>query len=131
VSTSLGLSENKNILLINKTTPDTKITVDNDQIFRVFMNLCRNALQAITNKGTITVQNTVEDDKIIFDVIDNGPGIPEKIKLNLFQPFKSGSNGGAGLGLAISKEIITAHSGTLELLKSNTEGSTFRIILPN
>ena len=47
-----------------------------------------------------------------------------------FQPFKTGCRGGIGLGLAISKEIITAAGGTLDLLKSDAKGSTFRIILP-
>ena len=130
VSTSLGLLENSHIRLINKIQPKFEISADNDQIFRVFMNLCRNAIQAIVNAGTITVQSSMEDDKVLIDVIDSGPGIPDKIKDNLFQPFKTGSQGGAGLGLAISREIITAHGGKLELLESNTKGSSFRITLP-
>ncbi len=130
VSTSLGLMENGHIRLINKIPPEFEISADNDQIFRVFMNLCRNAIQAIVNVGTITVQSFTEDDKVLIDVIDSGPGIPDKIKDNLFQPFKTGSQGGAGLGLAISREIIAAHGGKLELLESSAKGSTFRITLP-
>jgi len=130
VSTSLGLIENSNIQLINKITPDFEMNVDNDQIFRVFMNICRNAVQAIKDKGSITVSNTLEENNVIIDIIDSGPGIPEKIKKNLFEPFKSGSQGGVGLGLAISKEIIIAHGGTLELIESNDKGSIFRITLP-
>ncbi|MBT5185447.1 MAG: HAMP domain-containing histidine kinase [Kordiimonadaceae bacterium] len=130
VSTSLGLLDNSNIKLINKITPGFEINVDNDQIFRVFMNICRNAVQAIIDKGHITVRNTLEDNMVLIDITDTGPGIPDKIKQNLFEPFKSGSNGGAGLGLAISKEIIIAHGGTLELIESNDKGSTFRITLP-
>ncbi len=94
------------------------------------MNICRNAVQAIGETGNITVNCVQSEDKITIDIIDDALGIPEKIKENLFQPFKTGSRGGTGLGLAISKEIVTGHGGTLELLESSTDGSTFRIVLP-
>ncbi|MEZ5758394.1 MAG: HAMP domain-containing sensor histidine kinase [Emcibacteraceae bacterium] len=130
VSTSLGLLDNENITLHNKIKKDQKLKADNDQIFRVFMNICRNAVQAIGESGKITIESFIENDKIIIDISDDALGIPEKIKENLFQPFKSGSSGGTGLGLAISREMIEAHGGTLDLLKSDPNGSTFRITLP-
>jgi hypothetical protein len=130
VSTSLGLMEDSNVQLINNIKANFHINADNDQIFRVIMNICRNALQAIPDKGTITVDSKCEDDNLIIDIFDDGPGIPEKIRENLFQPFKSGSKGGSGLGLAISREIIKAHGGTLDLIDSGSDGSKFRIILP-
>ena len=130
VSTSLGLLDNERVKLINDVNPDQKLKADNDQIFRVMMNICRNAVQAIGETGTITIKSFIKDDTITIDIADDALGIPEKIKENLFQPFKSGSRGGTGLGLAISKEIINAHGGTLDLLKSDPEGSIFRIVLP-
>jgi len=130
VSTSLGLLDNDNIKLDNKVALEQKLKADNDQIFRVLMNICRNAVQAIGESGNINVESSISDDQITIDISDDALGIPEKIKENLFQPFKSGSRGGAGLGMAISREIITAHAGTLDLLKSDAEGSIFRIILP-
>jgi len=130
VSTSLGLLENDSIKLNNGIANDQKIKADNDQLFRVLMNINRNAIQAIGESGNITVTGTVQNDYITIDVSDDALGIPEKIKENLFQPFKTGSRGGTGLGLAISKEIITAHGGTLDLLKSDAKGSTFLILLP-
>ena len=130
VSTSLGLLDDSEIILHNNVKEGQKLTADNDQVFRVLMNICRNAVQAIGENGNITVNCSQSEDKITIDVIDDALGIPEKIKENLFQPFKTGSRGGTGLGLAISKEIITAHGGTLELLESSTDGSTFRIVLP-
>jgi signal transduction histidine kinase len=131
VTVSLGLLDGGNIKLVNNLGTRMTVIADNDQLFRVFMNLCRNALQALGAKGTITINGHKEDDKLIIDICDNGQGIPEKIKENIFQPFKSNTKGGTGLGLAISREIIKAHGGTLELLKSDTEGSIFRIILPH
>lgn len=130
VTTSLGLFENDSIKLQNNIAVDQKIKADNDQLFRVLMNICRNAVQAIGETGNITVNGIVENNQITVDISDDALGIPEKIKENLFQPFKTGSRGGTGLGLAISKEIITAHGGTLELLESDASGTTFRIILP-
>lgn len=130
VTTSLGLYENDNIKLQNNIATEQKIKADNDQLFRVLMNICRNAVQAIGETGNIVVNGLVENGHITMDIADDALGIPEKIKENLFQPFKTGSRGGTGLGLAISKEIITAHGGTLELLKSDSTGTTFRIILP-
>lgn len=130
VTTSLGLYENDNIKLHNNISVEQKIKADNDQLFRVLINICRNAVQAIGETGNITVNGTLENSHITIDISDDALGIPEKIKENLFQPFKTGSRGGTGLGLAISKEIISAHGGTLELLKSDAKGSTFRIILP-
>ncbi len=130
VTTSLGLFDQSQITLHNKVDKDQKLTGDNDQIFRVLMNICRNAVQAIGESGNIIVKSEQSNDRITIDITDDALGIPEKIKENLFQPFKTGSRGGTGLGLAISKEIITAHGGTLDLLESSPKGSTFRIILP-
>lgn len=130
VSTSLGLYENEKIQLHNKIDKNQRLNADNDQIFRVLMNICRNAVQAVGETGNITVTGEVDNGNIVVDIADDALGIPDKIKENLFQPFKTGSRGGTGLGLAISKEIISAHGGTLELVKSDQTGSTFRIVLP-
>ena len=102
VTTSLGLYENENIKLQNNIATEQKIKADNDQLFRVLMNICRNAVQAIGETGNITINGIVENSQITVDISDDALGIPEKIKENLFQPFKTGSRGGTGLGLAIS-----------------------------
>ncbi len=133
VCLSLGLPDLDNIHVTSKFPEDFIIRADSDQIFRVFLNLSRNAIQAMKEGGEITFTARKESQKErgqnIIDIIDNGPGIPDRIKASLFQPFHGSSNGGAGLGLAISKEIIEAHGGTLELVKSDENGSHFRIIL--
>jgi signal transduction histidine kinase len=64
-------------------------------------------------------------------VADTGPGLPQKARDNLFQPFRGSSRqGGAGLGLVIAAELVRGHGGTLALEETGPKGSTFRIVLP-
>ncbi|PCJ44360.1 MAG: histidine kinase [Alphaproteobacteria bacterium] len=129
VCLSLGVTDLGGIHIMPDFPEDLTIQADSDQIFRVFLNLSRNAVQAMKDSGTITFTARKEDGQTIIDIKDNGPGIPGQIKATLFQPFHGSSNGGAGLGLAISKEILEAHGGALELVKSDGDGTHFRIIL--
>jgi signal transduction histidine kinase len=61
---------------------------------------------------------------------DNGPGIPEDRRNNIFEPFFSTKEGGTGLGLTVSYNIVTAHGGTLDLADLNGSGACFRLFLP-
>ena len=126
---SLDIADLENVTFSNEVPKDFTIEADADQIFRIFLNLSRNSLQAMKNQGKITISARNETAKHIIDVIDNGPGIPERIRATLFQPFHHSGNGGSGLGLAISKELLEAHGGTLELVSSDENGTHFRIIL--
>ena len=100
---------------------------DRGHIYRVFANLTHNALQA----GATSVRIApVGDSAEVIDVIDDGPGIPEDLRAELFKAFKKTSNnGGTGLGLAIAREIVDAHGGDIQLMASET-GAHFRITLP-
>jgi signal transduction histidine kinase len=106
---------------------NTEIAADREQLFRVFSNLAMNAAQA----GATTVSIDAErfDSLIVFEVRDDGSGIPAKIRERLFLPF-AGSGRGTGLGLVIAREIIAAHGGTFSLVETGAEGTTFRISLP-
>lgn len=126
---SLGISDLENVDFNNEIPDGFSIKADADQIFRVFLNLSRNALQAIKKHGKITISAHRKQEKNIIDITDNGPGIPMRIKETLFQPFHHSGNGGSGLGLAISKELLEAHGGTIELVSSDETGTHFRIIL--
>ena len=103
-------------------------------MFRVIANLVRNARQAIIGTGQpgeISVSAGASDDSWCINVTDTGPGLPPKAKEHLFQPFQGGARkGGSGLGLAISEELVRGHGGCLDLLKSDEEGTAFRIRLP-
>ncbi|MFC7048802.1 sensor histidine kinase [Emcibacter nanhaiensis] len=134
VAISLGLPEDGPVKILNHLPAALTLSADPDQLFRVFLNLGRNAVQALEqarlNKGEITVSGQTEDSTIVIDFCDNGPGIPARIQEKLFQPFHGSSNGGAGLGLAIAREIIEAHGGRITLTDSGPDGTCFRIELP-
>lgn len=108
---------------------------DPDQLHRMLVNLFRNAREALEDAGRSDGRVRVEADAAgggtRIRVIDNGPGVPERARERLFQPFAgSGRAGGAGLGLAITRELARAHGGDVELVETGPEGTTFEIRLP-
>jgi signal transduction histidine kinase/FixJ family two-component response regulator len=100
------------------------------QIQQVFINLSLNAADAMPSGGVlkIKVRPVLKGVELLF--IDNGPGIPKEKQQNIFEPFFSTKDGGTGLGLTVSYNIITAHGGTLEYVPDRGPGACFRIILP-
>ena len=110
------------------------IRADRDQLYRVLGNLARNARQAIegTGKpGTIEISGGEDDQEWWLRVGDTGPGLPRKTREFLFQPFTGGSRkGGTGLGLAIAADLVRNHGGALVLVRSDEEGTEFRLTLP-
>ena len=94
----------------------------------------RNARQAIEATGApgsvrISVGEDVQGWWVI--VADSGPGLPEKAREHLFRPFRGGARkGGTGLGLAIASELVRGHGGKLELVRSDAEGTLFRLWIP-
>ncbi|UCF65637.1 MAG: GAF domain-containing sensor histidine kinase [bacterium] len=104
---------------------------DIDKLIRVFYNIAKNAKEALHNKGDFYFKVSDKDGEVIFELIDNGPGIPDEIKGRLFESFvTSGKESGTGLGLAIVKKIIDEHHGRIEIKSSNTTGTTFSVTLP-
>lgn len=122
---------------INAIPENMEIAADPDQLFRVILNLSRNAVQAMENADEaavrrLTVEAQHEDDGARISIHDTGPGIPDEIADHLFTAFKStGRNGGTGLGLAIAAELVRAHGGTIELVRDGRPGARFDITLPN
>lgn len=111
------------------------IYADADKIARVFNNILKNAIAYSEKNSTIKVKVTDSDEKTWIQFINHGDPIPE-YKLNaIFEKFyrldnsRSSATGGAGLGLAIAKEIVTAHEGEL-LVTSSIEQTVFTVILP-
>lgn len=120
--------------IVNDVPKDLVARADPEQIFRVMMNLVRNARQALVASGTpgnITIAGCEYKDDWCVEIRDNGPGLPPKARENLFTPFQGGvRKGGSGLGLAISQELVRGHGGDLILAHSGPEGTTFEIRLP-
>jgi signal transduction histidine kinase len=109
---------------------DLVVYADRDQLFRVFVNLGRNAIEAGAKRVHIAA-SVSETEALVVEVADDGPGIPTKAREKLFQPFAGSARaGGTGLGLAIARELVRAHGGELSLAATSPAGTTFRIELP-
>ncbi|OIQ38222.1 MAG: sensor histidine kinase [Roseobacter sp. MedPE-SWde] len=120
--------------LINAVPKGMTLRGDSEQLFRVVMNLVRNARQAIVATGTpgsVTISAREEDDAWWITVSDTGPGLPKRAQDNLFTPFQgSVRKGGSGLGLAIAAELTRGHGGSVQLSQTGPGGSRFEIHLP-
>jgi signal transduction histidine kinase len=103
---------------------------DQHSIRRALLNMARNAIQAMPEGGRLEISVDVEGERLVFNVTDNGPGIPEEIREDLFGTFvTSGKKDGTGLGLAIVKQAVEGHRGTIDVETSGA-GTTFTIRLP-
>lgn len=117
--------------------PALEIDADPEQIFRVLLNLVRNAMQALEAVPDealvcrIHVSAQREGRTVVIRVADTGPGVPEAVKATLFRAFQSAArSGGTGLGLAIAAELTRAHGGSVRLEEAGA-GATFRIDWPD
>lgn len=136
VATASGLDEDSEIDFIIDVPDELRVNADPDQMFRVLLNLTRNAVQALHDgcegKGRITLRAWRAMDHVHIDLADTGPGLPEKARSNLFTAFTGSTrSGGTGLGLAIASELTRLHGGHIDLLSSSPEGTTFRICIPD
>ena len=119
--------------------PDANVFGNPVQLEQVLLNLLINARHAMLGKGgSITIKaQKMETNEVRIQVIDTGPGIPERLLPKIFQPFfttkgttKKGEQKGTGLGLAICKEIIEHHKGRIEVQSELGKGTTFSLFLP-
>ena len=122
------------VKLVSEVPASLMVTCDGEHMYRALQNLVRNARQAIMasrKTGRITVRAREDDTVLCIGVEDDGPGLPPKAREHLFQPFQGGTRkGGAGLGLAISAELVRGHGGRLELARTGQDGSLFLLSLP-
>jgi signal transduction histidine kinase len=109
------------------------VRCDRDRFFQVLTNLVGNALKFTPEDGSVTVAVEPQGDFVRFSVRDTGPGIPSEAMPHLFEPFwqaKGTARQGTGLGLTISRGIVEAHGGWLEVETEQGQGSTFAFTLP-
>jgi signal transduction histidine kinase len=138
VRESAGLATDVSITWISAIERGLMIDADPDQLFRVLLNLVRNAAQALEGlpRGDaaamqIRITGRREGAVAIIEVSDTGPGVPPKTREHLFEAFQtSGRPGGSGLGLTIADELVRAHGGEIHLVEG-TIGATFRITIPD
>jgi two-component system, sporulation sensor kinase E len=104
--------------------------LDVTQMQQVLVNLVKNAMQAMTKGGTLTLQTGEGSEGVWLSVADNGGGIPQEQINRIFEPFFTTKKKGSGLGLMIVQRIIRAHGGRIELESDLGRGTVFRIWLP-
>lgn len=136
----LSLNDHPGIEWENGIPDDIEVSADPEQLFRVFLNLLRNAVQVLEAEDDAVVVRRIWTDasadggNAVIRICDSGPGVPDALKEKLFRAFEgSNRNGGSGLGLAIAAELITAHGGSIRLVTDTPgsgPGTTFEISLP-
>ncbi len=115
--------------------PDALVRADPDQLHRILVNLLRNAREAIEHAGKTTgvvrLSLAHEPGRARVRIADTGPGVPERVRARLFQPFAGSARPeGTGLGLAIARDLARGHGGDLVLAESGPSGATFELSLP-
>ncbi|GAC1328442.1 MAG: HAMP domain-containing sensor histidine kinase [Beijerinckiaceae bacterium] len=127
---------------INDVPRDFEILADREQMFRVLLNLCRNAVEALDSTADeaarparIRLSARHASREVLITVADSGPGVPASARERLFEPFRGSlRSGGSGLGLAIAADLVRAHGGQIRLTErpddSGLRGAVFEVSLP-
>jgi signal transduction histidine kinase len=117
----------------NRVDPTLEANADHEQLYRMLLNLIRNAAEAVNSRdgGRIEVSAEQENANLAIRIRDNGTGIPDIVRAKLFQPFAASTrSAGTGLGLAIARDLARAHGGDVVLESTCESGTCFRIDIP-
>src|SRR6516165_549683 len=134
VRETLGLDSSAPVRWVTAIERGLTVDADPDQLFRILLNLARNAMQALETRDAkdpgrdqIRVTGRREGAVVVIEVSDTGPGLSEKARAHLFEAFQGSTRtGSVGLGLAIVAELVRAHGGEIRLVEG-TIGATFRL----
>ena len=138
VCETLGLDSTSRVRWVTAIERGVTVDADPDQLFRILLNLARNALQALETRDAkdpghdqIRVTGRREGAVVVIEVSDTGPGLSERARAHLFEAFQGSTRtGSVGLGLAIVAELVRAHGGEVRLVEG-TIGATFRVTIPD
>ncbi len=138
VHETLNLGPDAPIRWISAVERGLTVEADYDQLFRILLNLARNAVQAMESRASrdpgrdqIRITGRREGAVVVIEVSDTGPGFSEKAQAHLFEAFQGSTRtGGTGLGLAIAAELVRAHGGEIRLVEG-TIGATLRLTIPD
>jgi hypothetical protein len=138
VRETLGINPEGGIRWISAVERGMHVDADQDQLFRILLNLTRNALQALEGRDAndpvrdqIRITGRREGSVAVVEVSDTGPGFSDQARAHLFEAFQGSTRtGGAGLGLAIAAELVRAHGGEIRLVEG-TIGATLRLAIPD
>jgi len=130
---AIETAQHENIAMKDDVSSDIEIDADASLLFRILLNLLRNACDALAvHGGEIVVSAKREDTRVVIDIADNGSGVPSAIRERLFQPFAGSVRpGGTGLGLAIARDLARAHGGDVMLVSTGESGTRFRVEIPD
>lgn len=106
------------------------IDADPVKVKEILHNLIRNSAEAIGENGNITLSIGFESLSVVVTVSDDGPGIPKEYLPTLFDPFVTHKKEGTGLGLSITKNVMTAHKGTVDVQSQEGKGTVFTLLFP-
>ncbi|MBE9554877.1 MAG: HAMP domain-containing histidine kinase [Proteobacteria bacterium] len=112
---------------------DRRVAVDRDRLQRALVHVIENAAQAIMGGGKpghIAVGTRAGEKSMQIRIADNGPGVPDEYRADIFEPLFSGRSGGIGLGLSVARRIVEQHGGTITLDSHPDPGTTVIVTLP-
>jgi two-component system sporulation sensor kinase A len=118
------------IIILDHLSDEPHLKVDSDKIKRVFINLIKNAIDAMPNGGKITIESKKVNGNLEISFADTGAGICDEILPKLFSPLLTTKAQGMGFGLAICKRLIEAHEGKITVNSVKCKGTTFTVTLP-
>ncbi|MEJ2568579.1 MAG: HAMP domain-containing sensor histidine kinase, partial [candidate division WOR-3 bacterium] len=124
------MKDKKTKISIKYNKGNYEIEADKEKLRRVFDNLISNACDALNEKGQIDIILSEKNGNIIAKVKDNGTGIPESQKDEIFEPFVTNKKNGTGLGLSIVQRIISSHKGKIFVDSKEGEGTEFTVEIP-
>lgn len=122
-------TEQKGLIFHVECDESITIQADPDLIDQVLINLVKNAIEALNDHQSPMIRISAKnlEDGVELRVSDNGPGIPDEIVDNIFVPFYTTKEGGSGIGLSLSRQIMRLHKGSLEVHSNKTQGTTFTL----
>ncbi len=103
--------------------------VDAAKLHQVVLNLVRNAIEAVSAGGHVTLELAADDTRIQLRVQDDGHGIPDEVKTRIYEPFFSTKEGGTGLGMSIVHSLVSLHGGTIDV-DTSPKGTRFEVTIP-
>jgi PAS domain S-box-containing protein len=119
-----------NVHIVDKTCEEPTLRADSAKMLRVFLNLMKNALEAMPNGGKLSIESHAQDEQVAISFSDNGVGIPEESISKLWTPFQTTKAKGMGLGLPICKRIVEAHGGQISASSILKKGTVITLTLP-
>jgi len=117
---------------MTKVPEDLKLYADSNLLGQVMINIVKNAIQALQGRANACIEiaaTKTEEDRTVFTIKDNGPGIPEELMKQIFVPFFTTKEQGSGIGLSIARQIMRAHDGSIRVHSVPDKETRFTIEL--